>query len=216
MPKSSKLKTGLRHPKRALYYILHGQKEYQLDQAEKMEHYVKPKGALEAHMVKRTDIHEHLATLNMLTIELGLKTVLELGTGTGESTVAFLDAAKQIGGRVYSIDIDPSLEAHATINANGLKKYWTFIQGSSLEVKWNRPINHLFVDTIHTYGQVIRELKKYEPYVKRGGLITLHDTTTWPGVMRAVNTYLNDKPSLRIYKYFNNNGLAVIFKGRKH
>lgn len=166
-------------------------------------------------MVKRTDIHEHLATLNMLTIELGLKTILELGTGTGESTVAFLEAAKQIGGRVYSIDIDPCLEAHATVKAHGLEKYWTFIQGNSLEVKWDRPIDHLFIDTVHTYEHAIGELKKYEHYVSRGGLITLHDIVTWPGVTQAINVYLKTRTDLKQYRYFNNNGLAVIFKGKK-
>ncbi len=214
MAKGSKLKTGLRNPRKALDYILHDQKEYQLIQAEKMEHAIKPKDHLEVHMVKRTDIHEHLATLNMLTIELGLKTVLELGTGTGESTVAFLDAAKKIGGKVYSIDIDPCLEAHATIKSHGFEKYWTFIQSSSLEVDWDRPIDHLFVDTVHTYEQVIEELKKYEPHVRRGGLITLHDIVTWPGVMKAIEVYLKGRKDLRLYKYFNDNGLGVIFKGR--
>jgi len=209
-----KLKTGLCHPKQALDYLLREPNEYQLIQAEKMEHAVRPGGYLEEHMVKRTDIHEHLATLNMLTREFRLRTILELGTGSGESTVALLDAARKIGGRVYSVDIEPCPEAHATIKAHGLEKYWTFIQGDSLKLEWSRPIDHLFIDTVHTYPQAIRELRKYEPHVRRGGLITLHDIVTWPGVMRAVNAYTRKRPDLRLYKYFNNNGLAVIFKGR--
>ncbi len=214
MAKGSKLKTGLRNPRRALDYILHDEKEYMFIQAEKMEHGFQPETPLEEHMVRRTDIHEHLATLNMLTVELGLKTVLELGTGTGESTVAFLSAAKKIGGRVYSVDIDPCEKAHAAVKAHGLEKYWTFIQGSSLEVPWGRKIDHLFVDTVHTYEQVTAELKKYEPQVRRGGLITLHDIVTWPGVMEAMNAYVKGRSDLRVYRYLNNNGLGVVFKGR--
>jgi len=214
MSKRAKLKTGLRNPRKALDYLLHDQNEYMIIQAEKMEHCIMPKCQLEEHMVKRTDIHEHLATLNMLTVELKLKTILELGTGTGESTVAFLDAAKKIGGKVYSIDIDPCPEAHVTVKAHGLEKYWNFIQGSSLNIEWKRPIDHLFVDTIHTYDQVSKELKKYEPYVRRGGLITLHDIITWPGVMEAMDAYVKGRSDLRLYKYFNNNGLGVVFKGR--
>lgn len=215
MAKGTKLKAGLRHPRRAFNYLVHGEQKYYLRWAEKMEHRIKPKSHLEAHMVKPTDVHEHLATLNMLTIELGLKTVLELGTGIGETTVAFLEAAKELDGKVYSIDIDPCQEAHSVIKNYGLEKYWTFIQADSLKIKWDRPIDHLYIDTVHTFQQAAKELKKYEPCVRRGGLITLHDIVTWPGVMRAVNHYTRNRPDLRPYRYFNNNGLTVIFKGRR-
>lgn len=210
-----KVKSGLRHPKRALTYLIFGPEIYDLIQAEKMERNIRTRSHLEAHMVKPTHIHEHLATLNLLTIELGLKTVVELGTGMGESTIALLEAAKQIGGRVYSIDLDPCLEARAMIKAYGLERYWTFIQGDSLKIKWNKPIDHLFIDTVHTFKHAIRELKKYEPYVRRGGIVTLHDVVTWPGVLRAINRYVKNRTNLRLYKFFNNNGLAVVFKGRK-
>lgn len=209
----SMFKTALRHPRRALTYLVFGPDTYNLVRAESMEQSVRPRNHLEAHMVRPTAIHEHLATLNMLTVELGLKTVVELGTEKGESTVALLTAAKRIGGRVYSIDVDPCLEARAMIKAYGLEKYWTFIQGASLKIKWDKPIDHLFVDTIHTFKQVIRELRKYEPHVRPGGIVTLHDVVTWPGVMRAANRYVRDRTDLRLYKYFNNNGLVVIFKG---
>lgn len=210
-----KIKAGLRHPKKTLTYLIFGPKAYHLIQAEKMEHDIKPKNHLEAHMVKPTDIHEHLATLNMLTIELKLKTIVELGTGVGESTIALLEAAKKTGGRVYSIDVDPCLEAHRMIKAYGLQKYWTFIQEDSLKVGWDKPIDHLLIDTIHTFDQVTKELEKYEPHVRHGGIITLHDTVTWAGVLLAINRYVKDRKELRLYNYFNNNGLAVIFKRRR-
>lgn len=211
----SMFKTALRHPRRALTYLVFGPDTYNLVRAESMEHSVRPKNPLEVHMIRRTGIHEHLATLHMLTVELGLKTVLELGTGKGESTVALLWAAKQIGGRVYSVDISPCEEAKAKVRKHGLEKYWTFIQGNSLEVKWDRPIDHLFIDTYHTFEHTIRELEKYEPHVSAGGIITLHDIITWPGVLLAVNKYKAKRPDLRVYKYFHDNGLAVIFKAQE-
>ena len=210
-----KIKAGIRSPKKALTYLIFGPETYDLIQAEKMERRIRPRSRLEAHMVKPTHIHEHLATLNLLTIELCLKTVVELGTGMGESTIALLEAAKQIGGRVYSIDVNPCLEACAMIKAYGLEGYWTFIQGDSLKVGWDKPIDHLFIDTVHTFDQATKELEKYEPYVRRGGIITLHDIVTWPGVLRAINSYVKGRTDLRVYKYFNNNGLAVIFKKHK-
>lgn len=163
-------------------------------------------------MIKPTDIHEHLATLFMLTVELNLKTVVELDTRGGESTIALLCAAKQIEGKVYSIDIDPCLETKKRIKSLGLQKYWTFIQGDDLKVKWNNPIDHLFIDTTHTFDQTVRELEKYEPHVKYGGIITLHDVVGFPKVLQAIKGYIKDRTDLRLYKYFNNWGLGVVFK----
>ena len=64
-----------------------------------------------------TDISEHLTTLSLLTRALGLKTVLELGTREGYSTIAFLEAAKAIGGTVTSVDIEPCPKAHERVAA---------------------------------------------------------------------------------------------------
>lgn len=86
----SKLKTGLHHPREALLYLALGPQRYHFIQAEKvvaeaerMERNIEPNNLLETHMVKPSDIHEHLATLYMLTIELNLKTIVELGTRGG-------------------------------------------------------------------------------------------------------------------------------------
>lgn len=220
----SKVKKGLHNPRKALQYLCAcvrqiflfkhlSQKEYEFLKLEKMEQAVKPTTPLEACMVQPTDIHEHLQTLHMLSVELDLKTVLELGTRGGESTIALLEAAKKKGGIVYSIDIDPCLEAKAKIHAYRLDKYWVFIQGDDLKVEWNRAIDHLFIDTMHTYISTIKELEKFEPYVKNGGIIVLHDIVSHPEVLLAINDYARNRKDLRIYKYFNCQGLAIIFKG---
>jgi hypothetical protein len=59
------------------------QDEKGVTEAERMERNIKPDNALEAHVVKPTDIHEHLATLYMITVELNLRTVVELGDRWG-------------------------------------------------------------------------------------------------------------------------------------
>jgi len=213
-----KLKYGFHHPREALTYLFFPQKrrliraEKAVSEWETMERNIKPSSPLEACMIKPTDIHEHLATLFMLTVELNLKTIVELGTAGGESTIAFLYAAKQIGGKVYSIDINPCLEAKERIKTLGLQEYWTFIQGDDLKVEWNKPLDHLFIDTSHTFNQTIRELEKYEPYVNYGGIITIHDIVGYPEVLQAINSYIKDRTDLRLYKYFNNWGLGIIFK----
>jgi predicted O-methyltransferase YrrM len=165
-----------------------------------------------SHMKTITDIHEHLTTLFMLTVQLRLNTILELGTRGGDSTVALLHAAKEIGGKVFSIDVDECADAKKLVGAYGLGEYWQFIQADDLAVEWDKAVDHLFIDTSHTLDQTIKELKKYEPHVRRGGIITLHDSVTHPEVKEATVTYLAERYGLRMYEYINNNGLLVLFK----
>jgi len=172
-----------------------------------------PKDVLETYMQRPSDIWEHLAMLYMLTIELNLKTILELGTAEGESTLALLSAADKIEGKVYSIDINPCQMAREVVERFGLLDRWTFIQGDDLQVKWERRIDILFIDTSHEYEHTLKELEKYEPFVRNGGVIILHDIVSYPSVMKAVDKYLKNRDDLRLYKQLHNNGLAVIFKG---
>lgn len=174
-----------------------------------------PTSVLETYMKQPSDIWEHLATLYMLTVEFDLKTILELGTAEGESTIALLQAAYKIEGKVYSIDINPCETARQAIQNSGFLDRWSFIQSDDLRVKWEREIDHLFIDTSHEFQHTLKELEKYEPYVREGGVITLHDIVAFPSVMRAIDEYLKDRKYLRLYKYLHNNGLVVIFKGRQ-
>lgn len=173
-----------------------------------------PLNTLEFVMTKPSDIWAHLPTLYMLTVEYNLRTIVELGTAEGESTVTLLQAASQIGGVVYSIDIARCPKAHEIIKRAGLYRCWNFIQADDLQFVWNQPIDHLFIDTSHLYEHTLKELQKYEPHVREGGIITLHDIVSFPEVMAAITTYTKNRGDLRLYKYFHNNGLAIIFKGK--
>ena len=159
-----------------------------------------------------SDINEHLMTLYMLTIEKRLKSVLELGTRDGESTLALLNAFKQTGGSVTSIDIDACDSAGKRIQDAGLASLWHFIQSNDLIVSWDRPIDHLFIDTSHTYEHTMAELRKYEPWVVRGGIITLHDSASYAGLKKAVDEFLSQRKDLVLYRYAHCNGLDVIVK----
>ena len=93
-----------------------------------------------------------------------------------------------------------------------LEKYWNFIQADDLSLIWDKEIDHLFIDTSHTYDQTLAELRKFEPFVRKGGLITLHDIMSCPPVLDAVNDFLIEKNNFRFYKFFHNNGLAILRK----
>lgn len=207
----SKLKAGLKNPKKGIKYAILGEKNFNtLD-----SHYcytISPKTLIENQMVQPTDIHEHLQTLYLLNIEFNLKNILELGTRTGESTITLLLATKELGGTMTSVDIDPCLEAKDKIKKMNLEKYWNFIQTDDLSLTWEKEIDHLFIDTSHTYDQTLAELRKFEPFVKKGGLISLHDIMSCPPVLDAINHFLTEKDNFRLYKFFHNNGLAILRK----
>jgi predicted O-methyltransferase YrrM len=228
--------SGLRNPRKSLEYLLLGPQKFKLLYIFYSEYLLlgpqkfkllymtrelkdtcygwKPTDTLEDHMTSMTDIHEHLITLWMLAVEHGFLRVLELGTRTGESTIALLLAAKRNGGHVTSIDMDACVAARQAVEKLNLSDYWTFMQHDDLQVGWNEPIDLLFVDTSHTYEQTLKELEKFEPHVLEGGIIVMHDIVHDPPVDQAIMNYIKERSGLRLYRYLNNNGLAIIFKGK--
>ena len=122
--------------------------------------------------VTPSDIHEHLPTFVELAGRLQARHVIELGTRTGVSTIAWLWALNANGGHLTSIDIDkrPDIGEH---------DHWTFIQGDDLDpaiVSALEPADIVFIDTSHLYDQTVKELNVYRWLVKPGGVIVLHDT----------------------------------------
>lgn len=210
----SKIKSALKDPKKAVVYLFLGKQRYHAlrNLNEHSCFLIKSESSLEFHMTQPTDIHEHLQILYMLTVELNLPNILELGTRTGESTVALLLAAKELNGRVTSVDIDSCSEAKEKVKKLDLESYWKFLQTDDLKLEWNVPIDHLFIDTSHTYEHTIIELEKFEPFVKKGGLITLHDIVSYPPVLKAITDFLSKRDDIKFYKFFHNNGLGILRK----
>ena len=100
-------------------------------------------------------------------------TVLELGVRSGNSTSAFLAAAQQNGGHVWSADTQPP-DVPARWGDSGL---WTFIQGDDLLLDLpEHEFNIVFIDTSHHYDHTLAELRRYVPMVAEGGTVLLHDT----------------------------------------
>lgn len=224
----SKFSTKIKHPKTALVYWLIGSKQFEkLRKNHSCEFNNFSKTELEKLMIEDSFIHEHLNTLYMLTIEFNLKNILELGTQFGNSTVALLYAARKINGKVTTIDVDPCKFARKRIKELELDSFCNFIQSDDTKIEWSDSIDHLFIDSNHSYSHVTKQLTKYEPHVSKGGIITLHDivmhefdsegnpikkTLGKNSVMNAIEDYIKDREDLRFYKYFNCNGLGIIRK----
>jgi cephalosporin hydroxylase len=124
------------------------------------------------HCATPSDIYLHLPRFVAMVEELNAQHVIELGTRSGVSTIAWLHALKQTGGRLTSVDIDAKPEI-------GDWPHWTFIQGDDEDpelVASLEPADIVFIDTSHLYDHTVRELNTYRWLVKPGGLLVLHDT----------------------------------------
>lgn len=92
-----------------------------------------------------------------------------------------------------------------------------FIIGSTLEIEIE-PTDLLFIDTLHTYAQLSRELDRHASKVSR--YILLHDTETFgprgedgsePGLIGAVEDFLAKDTGWKMRdRLKNNNGLTIL------
>ncbi|MFQ5951093.1 MAG: class I SAM-dependent methyltransferase [Candidatus Geothermarchaeales archaeon] len=167
---------------------------------------------LERNFVRCSDIYAFLPTLYRMALKSRRGRILELGVGSGESTIVFLAAAKEMGGHVTSVDIESCFAAQNRVKDAGLSGFWTFVQEDDLALPWNRPIDHLFIDTSHRFDHTMMELEKYERWVVPGGTLLMHDTTLFPEVWQAIETYFRGRDDVDISRYFHNNGLAIVAK----
>lgn len=137
--------------------------------------YRKPTLAEQYRQVASTpsDIWLHLPRFVELVVRSKATKVLELGTRTGVSTIAWLHALEQTGGHLWSVDID-------TQPAIGQHPHWTFIQGDDMnpavQAQLPEPFDIVFLDTSHHYQHTKDELDRYQHMVRRGGIIVCHDT----------------------------------------
>lgn len=126
-------------------------------------------------------------------IEQAHGNILEIGVREGCSTAAFLLGLEQMGGHLYSLDV----EAKPGELFAGHPQ-WTFIQGDSQKPETILPqlaglhFDILFIDGDHTYEGVTNDLKNYAPLVKDGGVIIMHDVlyAGHPGVRQAADEFV--------------------------
>ena len=119
-----------------------------------------------------SDIYLHLPRFVEMVRDMDAQHVIELGTRTGVSTVAWLHGLSMTGGRLTSVDIDERPDI-------GEWEHWTFVQGSDLDPAVTSQLDEcdiLFLDTSHLYEHTCQELRIYRHFVRPGGLLVCHDT----------------------------------------
>jgi predicted O-methyltransferase YrrM len=149
-----------------------------------------------------SDVREYLPFLHETARSYAGVRVLELGTRSGNSTLAFLAAAEAAGGHVTSVDVDP-VTFSAEMRLWARCPWWTFVRGDDMDAAVQSLLpaqcDVLFLDTSHQYGHTLAELRAYMPRVAAGGVALFHDTRvfgTWsqpgdtvPPVARALDDW---------------------------
>ena len=164
----------------------------------------------------KSDINEHLPTLKKYAEEC--EHVTEMGVRWVVSTFAFMMGKPK---KLISIDLDP-VEKHGIKTedlvelANSVNVDFTFIVGDTTEIEIEET-DFLFIDTLHTYGQLKKELELHANKSKK--YIGFHDTTTFAqvgeyqevGLWPAIEEFLIANENWVIAEKFeNNNGLTIL------
>jgi predicted O-methyltransferase YrrM len=156
----------------------------------------------------------HQLLLFNLTREIKAQEVLEIGLGMANSTLAFLLALQETGGRLTSIEIKPMPEAIARIEATGLQDHWRLVQGASQDVRGQFPpgfhLDVLLIDGNHSYNQCKLDYKLYAPLVRGGGYIIFHDSATIAGVIKFTSELRRLNVECMHFPYCN--GIFVVRK----
>lgn len=127
--------------------------------------------------------------LHDMVLETGATSILEIGTSQGHSTLWLAWAARQTGGTVTSIEIDPALhaDARANLEAAGLLEHVELILGDAHAIVPTLDDEFAFVfsdadkDGYITYFEAIRD------NIPPGGCIAAHNALNgFAGVDRYI------------------------------
>lgn len=177
------------------------------------------------------DINEHLPTLRNYSSKCNH--VTEMGTRFAVSTHALIIGKPK---KVVAIDLNRHFyqpyEKEVEDFAKECEVEYQFIEGDVLDIDIEQT-DMLFIDTLHTYNQLSKELHRHESRVNKW--IILHDTITFgyrdenfyrngrineeiskqevtkKGLYPALLDFLDSNRNWTIKEHFtNNNGLTII------
>ncbi len=141
--------------------------------------------------------------------------IFEIGVRRGISTRALLEGLRDRlevsdtskgNGKLYSVDIT---EREHVIKDKELKKKWEFIYADSTKLKWSKEIDILFIDGNHSYKYCKADYERYEPFVRKGGLILLHDLTH---PRYGVKDFWKEIKYSKVILPLNLEGMGIVFK----
>lgn len=157
----------------------------------------------------QSDIVEHLPTLKRYSAG---QRVLELGTRTGNSTVAFL-----AGHPLLMVSVDLRMDKFDRRLIDGVEEAripWKCVEGDSRDPQGEFDVT--FVDTWHTADHVRQELATHAR--KTTQFLIFHDTVSCgvqgedggPGIMVPIRELLSGGEWEIAEEFTNNNGLLIL------
>jgi hypothetical protein len=167
-----------------------------------------------------SDIHEHLPVLKKYAEEC--ETITEMGVCSAKSTYALIAGKPK---KLTSIDYRHPDEITGIPNVvDKLYKIskdnnidFTFILGSTTEIEIE-DTDLLFIDTLHAYNQLKKELELHGNKAKK--YIIFHDTTLFEnkdedggniGLWKAISEFLEENKHWVVNeRFYNNNGLTIL------
>lgn len=120
--------------------------------------------------------------LDALVRTIGAKSILEIGTADGSTTIALLHAAHITGGSVVSCDPSMCEDAIALVNRCGYESRWRFERMRSDELFERglcpKVIDFAYIDGDHASERVYQDFVHASALLREGGIIVSHDWAT--------------------------------------
>lgn len=170
-----------------------------------------------------SDMAAHMPSLFLLARCFSFGEIVELGVGSGFSSVALLSGAMSAGRILASYDIDPGCVERAVKNMDlsqdsPLLSSWRFKAGDSIgaaEDFQNGSVSLMFLDTAHTFEITKAELQAWVPKIHPKGIICGHDYhLPGAGVHTAVEDLLTSLPGrFRLQVLPHDHGLFILWPG---
>lgn len=153
--------------------------------------------------------------LNALVMARQPKTILELGTSAGYSTLWLAKAAEQYGGKVYTIELArPKIEmAGKHFQKAGLSEYIEQLRGKISDIlpRWNKgQIDFVFMDA--DKKNYLSYLKQIEPFLSEGAVIAADNAIDFKDLMDDYLIYVSDSGKYESRLIEIDNGLMISVK----
>lgn len=151
--------------------------------------------SVENRKIVRLNLQE--AALLYKTAKKSTGNIVEIGRKYGGSALLLASAAAddQI---VYSVDVadNTKVKGNFKLAPESVTKKIRLLKGLSKDVadKWTSPIGLIFIDGDHTYDGVALDIKKWCPFVVKGGYAIFHDVVgTGLGLDKLTNNLVEKK-----------------------
>ncbi|HII38470.1 TPA: methyltransferase domain-containing protein [Candidatus Micrarchaeota archaeon] len=139
------------------------------------------------------------------------KVILELGTSAGYSGIWLASAARQSGGKVYTIELaTPKIEmARKSFEKARLGNYIEQLEGKISEVlsKWDKQVDFVFLDA--DKPNYLGYIRQFEPFLRVGSIIVADNASDFGHLMKDYLDYVSKSPNYYSFLLNIDHGLMV-------